>query len=67
MAYVSETGAVIRCFNSANLSRLIANCGFTVTRTVTCRYIVSFGFVVTDRFVITEEYGFNAAHFYGAG
>jgi hypothetical protein len=67
MAYVSEAGAVVRCFNSTNVSPLIANCGFNVTHTLTGRYVVNFGFVVTDRFVITEGHGFNAAHFYGAG
>ena len=67
MAYVSEAGTIVRCFNSANVSPLIANCGFTLTHTTTGRYVINFGFAVNDRFVVTEGHGFVASHNYGAG
>lgn len=67
MAYVSEAGAIVRCFNSANVSPIIANCGFTLSHTTTGRYVINFGFAVNDRFVITEGHGFVTSHSYGAG
>jgi hypothetical protein len=67
MAYVNETGAIVRCFNSFNVSPIIANCGFSTSHTLTGRYVINFGFIVSDRFVITEGHGFTASHSYGAG
>ena len=67
MAYVNESGAIVRCFNSFNTSPVVANCGFTTSHTLTGRYVINFGFAVSDRFVVTEGHGFNASHSYGAG
>lgn len=67
MAYVTDTGSISRCYNSANVSPLIANCGFSVSHPSTGTYIINFGFMVSDRFVITEGHGFDSNHYYGAG
>jgi hypothetical protein len=67
MAYVSEGGTIVRCFNGVTNQSPILNCGISVSHTLTGRYIVNFGFSVINRFIIVQAHGFAGTHFYGAG
>ena len=56
MAYVDPGNGIVRCYNSqaSGLTRTLPPCGFTFTYEALGQYIVSFGFDVSDRFILAN-------------